>query len=94
MAFAGLALPADWGGITAAFSIGLLWRPAPPPVHLHCLGVGEPAERDEAPASRSVPDVLLAFVVGVALGRLWNALRAKLHSAILRLRRPRALFEH
>ena len=90
MALAGLALPVDLGSLAAAFSVGLLWRPAPPPVHLHCPAGGAQAEQSVAPSGRSVPEILLAFAVGVACGRLWSALAAHLRPGF---RRPRALFE-
>ena len=73
MAIAGFALPADWGWLPVAFSAGLIWRPAPPPpVQILCPD----STGGVCPASRGfgVFALLLAFLLGLAVGRLWGFL--------------------
>ena len=74
MAVAIGGLAPDWGFFPLAFSAGLVWRPSPPPVHLHCSEVLDAA----GPPSRAGLGfsgwlgLLLAFALGLVAGRVWG----------------------
>ena len=62
----------DWESLAAASSIGLLWRPAPPLVHLHCQYGGELAEQNVAPAGRAGLEIDRVFAIPLACRRAFR----------------------
>ena len=82
MDHAGVDLPPHLGVAALAFCAGLLWRPAPPPVHLHCLG-GEAVELQQPSFVGWAAELGAAIAFGLLIGWVWTRCR----------HRPRSLFD-
>ena len=91
MAAGAFAFPAEWGYLPLSFAAGLVWRPAPQAVHLHCpTAVDCPGS---SPRGSGWLGLLLAFSLGLLAGRVWGTL-----APVVRFRRaarvpPRPLFD-
>ena len=85
MDLAGGQGPLHFGACAVAFCCGLLWRPAPAPVHLVC-SAGEAVELQPASTFRWIGELAIAVILGLLAGLLKSIWHRR---AVI----PRALFD-